>query len=106
MTTRTLEDTAMIEDLQAVLIDALIEDGMHRYYLAEILEQVTPEQAVQLQEIAAREAAYAEYLTSRIRQAVAILAEGRPGPKAYDPDRPARRISRPVEALLNGWTPA
>jgi hypothetical protein len=96
----------MIEDLQAVMIDVLIEDGMHRYYLAEILDQLPPNQAAQLSEIAEREAQYAEYLTARIRQAVAILSEGRPGPTAYDPDRPARRISRPVEALLNGWMPA
>jgi hypothetical protein len=99
MIRRTHSDNAMLEDLQAVLLDCLIERGLHKEYQAGILSAIPPDQRKQIQVLLQEDLETYTYLETRIREALAILAEARPGPTAYNPNRAAVRAPRPLSIL-------
>jgi len=96
---RSTADMALIEDLQAVLMDCLIEGGLHKEYQAAILANLPPELRSQVKAVLREDEETSRYLENRIRAALSILEEARPGPYAYDPDRPAVRIGRPLSLV-------
>lgn len=94
---RTRADVALIEDLQSVLLDMLIEKDLHQTYQRALLQSLPPEIRSRVACLLQEDKESAEYLNSRIRHGLAILAEARPGPNAYNPDRcAAREIPRPL----------
>ena len=96
---RTHSDNAMLEDLQAILLDMLIEHGFHEGYRAAILAGLPAEYRSMVAGAFTEEDETHRYLEDRIRAAIQILAEARPGPYAYDPDRPAVRVARPLSLV-------
>jgi len=96
---RSHPDMALLEDLQAILVDCLIEHGLHKEYQAAILAGLPPELRSQVKAVLREDEETSRYLESRIRAALSILDEARPGPYAYDPDRPAVRIGRPLSLV-------
>jgi hypothetical protein len=91
---RSLQDTALIEDLQAVLLDCLIEAGLHKDYQAAILAGLP---ACLRADVAAEDNQTMVYIVARIREGLDRLASARPGPLAYDPETPAvRACPRPL----------
>jgi hypothetical protein len=93
---RTHSDNAMLEDLQAVLLDLLIEQGLHQKYQAQYLAGLPADLRKEVRQILQEDEETSRYMEDRIRAAIAILAEARPGPNAYNPDRPAVRVPRPL----------
>ena len=101
---------AFIEDAQAVALDILIELGQHKVYQAALIAGAPPAVRQSLARMAAEDQETTEYLGDRARTLLAILAEARARPEAYDLDRPAIRLPRPVreavEELLAAGVPA
>ena len=91
----------MLEDLQAVLLDCLIEQGLHVDFQAGLLAGAPAQARPSIARLISEDQETQRYINARLRDALAILAEGRPGPQAYDPDRPAVRVvARPMVGVM------
>ena len=97
----THSTNSMIEDLQSVLLDCLIEHGLHLAYQAELLESLPAEARERVASLLQEDREFSAYFHSRIRAGLDILAEARPGPDAYNPERPAiRLVARPFSEVM------
>ena len=97
MINHTHSTAAALEDAIAVLIDILIEDGIHRDYQARILSGLRDADRGRVAGLIEESRQHSRYLSERARTALAILEEARPSPYAYNPNRPAARVEpRPL----------
>lgn len=93
MIIRSLAETALIEDLQSILLDVLIEAGLHRKYQADILSSLPGDVRRRVGLLLQEDAETMAYLNDRIRAGLDILGQAR----TYSPDRPAvRSCPRPL----------
>jgi hypothetical protein len=88
--------SAAIEDLQAVVLDAQIELSRSRIYRARLLAGLPEEIRPAVAQALAEEAETDRYIEDRLTAAMDILSSARPGPNAYNPNRPAVRAARPM----------
>ena len=101
MIRHTHSTNAMIEDLQAVLLDCLIEHGIHEKYQAELLNSLPADLRERVAALLQEDREFAAYVDGRVRAGLDILAEARPGPNAYNPERPAVRVAaRPFSEVM------
>ena len=98
---RTHSDNALIEDLQAVLLDCLIEHGLHQAYQVDLLASLPADLRERVASLLEEDRQFSTYVNLRVRAGLDILVEARPGPNAYNPERPAiRLVARPMSEVM------